>query len=185
MKTLLRLLKYGVCWALAAPALASAQFTTGDLAGTWSVYVCFDDPAGHRPGETRGSVTLDTNGDFTGGTLSPLGGSPETVTGGSLTVTPAGIVSGTLTTNEGSNALSDLQFHPSGDILLGVDTDPDGVVSLLTVVRESGTFSEAGFAGSWNLSTPTGTSASILTSPAGPARRASSTRSGPSFKPSV
>lgn len=138
---------------LLAPAAARAQFSTGDLAGTWSIFSRFDTPGPNEPGETRGTVVLDAAGNFTGGFLLPLAQPAENVTGGSLSVTPDGNVSGTLTTDVSSNALADLQLDLAADLVVGTDTHPTGSINLIAAVRRSGSFSEADLAGNWYLYT--------------------------------
>lgn len=99
-------------------------------------------------------VIVDAAGNFIDGFLTPIGRPPETVTGGSIAVTPDGIVSGTLVTDlGGSNTLSDFHFDLAADALVGTCTDTSGFVSIITVVRRSGAFSEADFAGNWYLYT--------------------------------
>lgn len=136
---------------LAAPPIAVAQFGVGDLAGTWSLYSRWDGPTVHDPGFSRGNLTIDASGNVTGGSITDVDGTVETVTAGSFTVTPAGKVAGTVTTAGGSEALSDFQLDLAGDLLVGTDTDTDGFVNLVVAVRRSGTFSTADIAGTWYL----------------------------------
>ncbi len=152
----------GVALAFAALAFAPlafapdarAQFSTGDLAGTWSLFARFDDPVMNSPGETRGTLILDGGGNFSGGSLAPLGFPIETVTGGALSITPLGDVSGTLVTSpSGANPLDALHVDLAGDVVVGTDTDASGFVSLLAAVRREGAFSSADFAGNWYLFT--------------------------------
>ncbi len=133
---------------------AQAQFSTSDLAGTWSLYTRYDTPPVNDPGWIRGTVNVDAGGDITGVSFTRISGTFETITGTSLSTTPSGDVSGTLTTGEpSSNDLVDFHLDLAADLAVGADTDDDGYVSLVTAVRRSGTFSEADFAGNWYLYT--------------------------------
>jgi hypothetical protein len=112
------------------------SFATGDLEGTWYLYSFWDHPESNDPGWDRGTVILDASGNVTGGSVVDSAGGATSLTGGSLAITGAGIVSGTVTYSSVPNdVLSGFKMNADKDIVVGVDTDSDGYRSLSVLVK--------------------------------------------------
>jgi len=97
-----------VCALLALGAIPPAHaqsLSTADLAGTWSVFQLATPPGAFNGPAIRsygGSVTFDATGAVTAGTLTDDQLTPYTVTG-TLTLTAAGLLQGTLDLDGGVN----------------------------------------------------------------------------------
>jgi hypothetical protein len=104
-------------WATLAPAAvgpAHAQsFSTADLAGTWRVFQLAT-PMGNVVAASirsySGQVTFDATGAVAPGVLTDDQSTPYTVTG-TLTLTAAGLLQGTLTLDDGVNPTGTLEVH--------------------------------------------------------------------------
>jgi hypothetical protein len=83
-------------WTGSADALEA--FGPADLAGSWRIHVLTGSGSDGVPGSTlRGTVQLDSTGAVVAGDVVHADGSPTSLSGGQLTITPDGLLAGTLT----------------------------------------------------------------------------------------
>ncbi len=142
--------------ALALSFPAHAEFSQDDLiSSSWFIYSSSDDPAGNAPAWTEALLELDASGNPASGDEIDSSGATASYTGGSLAISSIGLVSGSITRSPGGvDVLSGYKMSPSGNLLVGVDTDPQGRVRLDVGVRAgsgANDFSTSDLAGSWHL----------------------------------
>ncbi len=90
------------CFAVAIPTAGLAGFSNSDLAGTWHVYSLSDQPLFNDPSWVRGTITINSSGVVTGGSLLNSYNSFATITGGSVSLNGIGVMSGSLTLSGGA-----------------------------------------------------------------------------------
>jgi hypothetical protein len=132
---------------------ATAQFTQDDTTGTFRFYGRWDNPTSNDPGWDAGTFVLDSMGNATSGSSTDHLGGVTTYTGGSLLLNNLGLLSGSISTSGGSDALSDYKMSLSRELLVGVDTDPDGYVNLDFIIKTGGSFSTSDLEGDFHLFT--------------------------------
>lgn len=139
----LALTVWATLWA-AGPATAQS-FATADLAGTWRVFHLATPTSGVTGASIRsysGAVTFDGTGAVSAGTLTDDQFTGYTVTG-ALTLSPAGLLQGTLTLDGGLGTIvvHEARALPSKFTIVGAATVL-GQVGLFTFVKPGGqTFS--------------------------------------------
>jgi len=109
MKRLLSLFQlwiFVICIDFAFPVDALAIFSTVDLAGTGHIFDFFDHPSFNDPGWNRGTVTINSSGTVTGGTLVDSDGFSAAVTGGSVSLDSSGLFFGVITASGITSTIS-------------------------------------------------------------------------------
>ena len=116
----------------------SVQYITADLAGQWKLFSVQseEDPTVSGVG-LSGRITLDTNGNVVSGTLTTTDGSAIDVPDGFLLIDNAGLVSGSLFADFGTIAVQATML-PAKNQIYGVDRltgDFDPLLGLFTMVK--------------------------------------------------
>jgi hypothetical protein len=144
-----------------ADGLYTALKTTGsyssdDIAGRWKANVLVSGPS--SPWWERGTITVDSNGNFTGSTVDIFGAAGYLTRGGSLHVSSDGLVTmASYTALEGV-----MDSHKT--VIIWTDTWPNGTTELAVLTRLATSYDETDLVGSWKFSTlSTGELASIAT----------------------
>ena len=128
---------------------AHAQFAQTDLTGTWSSFVRYDNPLANDPGYLFGTIEVDASGSVTGGSHTDETGVTLPHTGGSISIDSSGDVDGSITNASWVDAFANHQLDESANLLVGVDTDPNGYVGLDFAIKHTGSFSTADLEGRW------------------------------------
>lgn len=140
-----------------APAAQAQTFSSANLEGTWSLFQIATPKTGVNASSVRTfrsgcpscvPITFDATGVVTDGVVADDGDNPYTVSG-SLTLTAAGIVGGTLTLDDGISpgalAVQEARLLVNKHTIVGTSTVFTGV-GLFTLVKL-----ESGGAGSFTL----------------------------------
>jgi hypothetical protein len=117
------------------------SFATSDLQGTWHLYVLDDGPSSIEPGGdipswVRGTLAINADGSITGGSAVSSDGPSFTFSGGSLSITSSGIVSGTVDiVGEDSESISQIKMDQDKSIIVGVGTNSSGEPSIIALIK--------------------------------------------------
>ena len=138
--------------------VGGSLFSPNDLAGTWHYYSFSDNPTANDPGWTRATVTIDGRGNITGGSLVESDGTSATITGGSLSIDSAGVITGSETHSSGvppnvttiTSTFSQLKMDARKTVATGVGTDSDNFRFLGIAIKDGGTFASSDLAGTWH-----------------------------------
>ena len=134
---------------------ASAAFSPSDLAGTWYMIEKADHPTQNGPFWSAATVTVDATGAITGGMFTNSMGDSGAITGGSLTIDAAGLVSGFGTATNGMEVGTITFPHGKLDAtktFLGLAvTEEQGDVGIMIGIKGGGTFATSDLAGTWYL----------------------------------
>ena len=120
---------------------AGGAFSSADLAGRWQFHTFWDDPLFNNAGMERGTVIVNSSGAITGGTVffdtDPF---PDSVSGGTLTIDGAGILSGNIQYSGGAlvETISHGKMSGSKTVVSFVGTDSDGFVFYGTALKIGG-----------------------------------------------
>jgi hypothetical protein len=125
-------------------------FAQADLAGTWYFQMIGDYTSVNAPIWVSGTITVNTTGAITGGTIVSSPGQTDTVTGGTLTIDSAGQVSGTLIHNGFTESLPHGKLDASKTIFDLVLSNTTGR-ALIVGIKGGGTFAQADLAGTWHF----------------------------------
>jgi hypothetical protein len=129
---------------------AGGTFSTSDLAGTWHGYWGEINSGFDQAVWFYGTIVLDSAGNAIGGTYYQPDGSTRTIVGGQLGITSAGILSGTVTTSNGSIiTLRHGKMDPGKGFLGWSDIDNDGYYHNGWLVKSGGTFTTSDLTGTW------------------------------------
>ncbi len=120
---------------------AGGAFSTADLAGRWQFHTFWDDPLFNNAGMERGTVIVNSSGAITGGTVffdaDPF---PDSVSGGTLTIDGAGVISGSIQYSGGAfvETISHGKMSGSKTVVSFVGSDSDGFVFQGTALKIGG-----------------------------------------------
>jgi len=142
-------------------------FSTADLEGTWHVYsLDASGIEGEVGGWSYGTLTINTTGTVTGGSLTDASGNLTTISNGLVSITADGYVIGDLTGTPGTDLIEmNATMLSDKDVIIGVATNQwiDGAktgfdFSHFWAVKETGAvFAQSDLAGTWQfygLTTP-------------------------------
>ena len=149
---LITLITIGVFSAvLALPVhLYAVIFSTADLVGTWHFHNFSDLPSNNNPGWSRGTITINSSGTVTGGTILRSNGSTAAITGGSLSITSDGVISGSITDSSGTTStISQSKMDAGKTTAIGVGIDSQNFRFIGTFIKSGGSFSNSDLAGTW------------------------------------
>ncbi len=127
------------------------SFVPADLAGTWQIYVFGDSTVANDARWDRGTIDVNASGTVTSGSLTRDDGTARTVTGGSLSVDPSGLVAGSVTLSNGHAPTVSAQLNAFKTLLAGVGLDGMTTPGLMLAVKSGGSFSALDLAGTWEL----------------------------------
>jgi len=133
--------------------LFAANFSTADLAGTWHFFTFFDLPSLNDPGWTRGTVTINSGGTVTGGSFVDSDGFSVTVTGGSLSLSSNGVISGSITAGGVTSTISQGKMDAGKTTVAFVGIDSQNFRFTGSAIKAGGTFATADLAGTWHFFT--------------------------------
>ena len=123
--------------ALSVGIKAGGTFTSPDLAGTWYLVELGDHPTANGPFWSAATVTVDATGTITGGIAMNSMGEPVTITGGSLSMDAAGLLSGSATATGGSMTFSYGKLDAGKGVLTMVVTESEGDVGIMVGIKGS------------------------------------------------
>src|SRR5438034_1142324 len=126
------------------------SFATADLAGTWQLYAFGDSTVANDPRWDRGTIAVNASGAVVGGSLTRDDASVRTVTGGSLSIDSAGLISGSMTLSNGQSPAVSTKMDVGKTTFAGVNTDGT-TPGFLIAVKRAGSFSTADLEGTWQL----------------------------------
>ncbi len=113
---------------------AGETFAPLDLSGTWHLFGVSS--GGVHKGTIRGTVTMNSSGQITGGTYIHSGGTVATLTGSTLTIDDAGVLSGNATTNVGVNiTITSGKMNASKNMLSFVDSTNFRELDLIVAIK--------------------------------------------------
>ena len=140
---------------------AQVTFSTSDLAGTWRVYsLDASGIEGEAGGWSKGTLTVDTTGTVTAGSLTEASGGVTAISNGLLSITEDGHIIGDLTGTPGPDLIElNATLLPDKDVIMGVATNQwiDGSKSgvshsLVAAVKETGAvFAQSDLTDTWRL----------------------------------
>ncbi len=123
-------------------------FATGDLEGTWYLYITIIDPSTGAVFWIYGTYTSDASGNITAGSLTGPDGSTLTVDSGTMSVNSSGIVTGNITLSSGQKfTIAHSKMDQGKTISVGVSIEPDGGMAVAYLVKAGGTFEPTDIAG--------------------------------------
>jgi hypothetical protein len=123
-------------------------FATGDLAGTW-YFSQFQDRSTNTPMWVSATIAVDATGAVISGSVTDSSDSTFSLTGGSLTIDSAGLVSGSFTVAGGSVTTDHGKLDVNKSTLSLVLTDSVGNVGLIVGTKGNGTFATRDLGGRW------------------------------------
>ena len=152
MKALKRVLPILVWLVVSMPGVSSAAFSRVDLSGTWHFYVFFDHPDIDDPGWRRGSVTFNSSGAVTAGSLTDNETTTISITSGSLAVNNLGLLSGSVLASNGvTSTFSGGKMDKGKNLISFVGTDNQGYRFKGSAIKAGGAFATADLAGTWHF----------------------------------
>jgi hypothetical protein len=140
-----------ICFHVTFPAHVFAVFSASDLAGTWHFFNFFDHPSLNIPGWSGGTVTFNSSGAVTGGSIVNSDGVAVAVAGGSGSLSSTGIFSGFITAGGITSTISQGKMDSSKTIAAFVGIDGQGFRFTGTAIKAGGTFSTSDLAGTWHF----------------------------------
>ena len=120
---------------------AGGVFSIADLAGRWQFHTFWDYPLANAAGMEHGTVIVNSSGAITGGTVFfDTESSPDSVSGGTLTIDGAGVLSGNIQYFGGAfvETISHGKMSGSKTVVSFVGTDSDGFVFQGTALKIGG-----------------------------------------------
>jgi len=136
---------------LALPVhLYAVIFSTADLDGTWHFHNFSDLPSNNNPGWSRGTITINSSGTVTDGTVLRSDGSTAVITGGSLSIASDGVISGSITDSTGTTSTISQAKMDAGKTtgaLVGIDSQNFRFMG--SIIKGGGSFSNSDLAGTW------------------------------------
>ncbi|MBW2049791.1 MAG: PKD domain-containing protein [Deltaproteobacteria bacterium] len=122
------------------------SFSASDLAGTW--FLAGSDIQGDHTWD--GSIIINSSGVvLSGGALNSSAGSSYTFSGGSLSISRDGRVSGTVSYSDGVDIQMTLQMNPTKGIIVGEGNATGYEDGLFVLVRPGTGFTAADLQGEW------------------------------------
>jgi hypothetical protein len=113
-------------------------FSSSDLEGTWYFYTFTDHPTMHAPGWSRGILILDAAGTVTGRGRITDTFTGMTLTGGSLAISPEGLITGSVTDSSGvTSTLTEFKMDDDKTAATGVGIDSAGFLFVGAVVKSA------------------------------------------------
>ena len=132
---------------------AGGTFATADLAGIWHVFTFNDHPSSNDPSWTRGTISVNSSGTLTGGSLTDDTGAVAAVTGGSLSLDGSGVLTGSVTLSAGITVtviISQGKANAGKTIAPLVGFDSQGYFFQGVAIKAVGAFSTADLGGTWH-----------------------------------
>jgi hypothetical protein len=120
------------------------SYSAGDIGGIWKANILVSGVS--SPWWERGTVTVDSLGNFTASTVDLFGDPGYLTAGGSLNVSSDGLVS--------MPVFSTLQGVMDSDkgLIVWTDTWPDGTTELAVLTRQAASYATADLLGTWRFS---------------------------------
>ena len=152
MKAFKRVVPILVWLVVSMPGAALAAFSTADLSGTWHLYVFFDHPTTDDPGWRRGTVTFNSSGVVTAGSLTDNENTTVSITSGSLSVNNLGFLSGSvLSSNAVTSTFTGGKMDKGKNFVSFVGTDNQDYRFKGSAIKAGGAFATADLAGTWHF----------------------------------
>ncbi|QTA85446.1 YbhB/YbcL family Raf kinase inhibitor-like protein [Desulfonema magnum] len=126
-------------------------FSTSDLEGKWHGYFTETNLASDETYWFHGTLDVDNSGNVTGGDYTSSGGATGTYTGGQLSLDENGILTGTVTSSDGTDIMVENgKMLPTKTMGSFVSISSDMTLDTGILIRDGGSFATTDLEGVWN-----------------------------------
>ncbi len=127
------------------------SFSTGDLQGKWHGYFTETNLISGDTYWFHGTLDADDSGKIIGGDYTASGGATGTYTGGQLALDENGILTGMLTSSDGTEIMvQNGKMLPAKTMGSFVSLSSDTTLDTGVLIKDGGSFSTADLQGTWN-----------------------------------